>query len=54
MSASAIVIDHLNLTTRNKRDLRHVAWLNDALLTLLNLYEEKYLAFDCGFFLTKD
>ncbi len=34
--------------------MRVVQWSNDALSTLLDLYEEKYLAFGRGFFQVKD
>ncbi len=34
--------------------MRAVQWSNDALSTLLDLYEEKYLAFGHGSFLIKD
>jgi hypothetical protein len=36
------------------RDVRAIQWSNDALSTLLDLYEEKYLAFGHGSFLVKD
>jgi hypothetical protein len=54
MLASAIVIARPNLTTQNKRNIRLVTWSNDAMSTLLDLYEKKYLVFGCRFFLTKD
>jgi hypothetical protein len=34
-----------NLSHRSRRDVRAVQWSNDALSTLLDLYEEKYFAF---------
>jgi len=34
--------------------VKAVQWSNDALSTLLDLYEEKYLTFGCGSFRGKD
>ncbi len=42
------------LSHQSRRDVRAIEWSNDALSTLLDLYEEKYLAFGCESCQVKD
>ncbi len=48
--ANASGIAQSNLSQQSRRDVRTVQWSNDALSTLLDLYDEKYLAFGHGSF----
>ncbi len=52
--ANASAIARPSLSQRSRRDVRAVQWSNDALSTLLDLYDEKYLAFGHGSFQVKD
>jgi hypothetical protein len=52
--ANAFAIARPSLSHRSMRDVRAVQWSNDALSTLLDLYEEKYLTFGSGSFRIKD
>jgi hypothetical protein len=52
--ANAFAIVRPSLSQRSRRDARAVQWSNDVLSTLLDLYEEKYLAFGYGSFRIKD
>ncbi len=54
LPTNAFAIDRPSLFHQIRRDVRAVQWSNDALSTLLDLYEEKYLAFGHGSFLIKD
>jgi hypothetical protein len=52
--ANASTITWPSLFQQSKRDVRTEQWSNDALSTLLDLYEEKYLTFGHGSFWIKD
>jgi hypothetical protein len=47
LPANAFAIAQPSLSHQSRRDVRAIQWSND---TLLDLYEEKYLAFGCESF----
>ncbi len=52
--ANTSSIARLSLSHWSRKDLRVIQWSNDVLSTLLDLYEEKYLASGCGSFRIKN
>jgi len=50
LPANAFSIARSSLFHQSRKDVRATQWSNDALSTLLDLYEEKYLAFGHGSF----
>jgi hypothetical protein len=54
LPTNASTIVRPSLSHQNRRDVKAIQRSNDVLLTLLDLYEEKYLTFGHGSFPIKD